>query len=185
MYSQLSRRFSFLLMAATISLSSCFISSRSDLDVFSQSKYANDVTVKTVKVPMLLSKPIVKKYLRHEEDVPRRITNLVGNIKKVRVTTASSSNQNLVNDFRAAVQAYKGDEWMAVKHDGKFVNLKAEQDTDAVIRRMMVAVTDPDDNKMLFVNIKCHLTPDELSELINYAMNDDSPLSKKEKATTN
>ena len=99
-----------LLLLTTSLLSSCLISSRSSMDVFNKNEYAGDVTVKTIKVPMLLTKPFLKKYLKQEE-IPREIRQLVSSLKKVRVTVARTNNQNLINDFRTSVQEFNGEEW--------------------------------------------------------------------------
>ncbi len=167
----------FLLIVAAISLSSCFISSRSNMDVFNKSEYAGSVSVKTIKVPMLISRPFLKKYLKKEEEVPKEVRDLISSLKKVRVTIAQTKNQNLINSFRTAVQDFKGEEWLTVQSNKQWIYLKGDQDNNDVIKRLMVAVSAPEDNKLIFVNMKCNLTMEQLSSLINMAI--DSEEGKK------
>ncbi|MEO6820186.1 MAG: DUF4252 domain-containing protein [Ginsengibacter sp.] len=161
----------FLLLAITFS--SCFISSRSNIDVFNKSEYASSVSVKTIKVPMFITKPIVKNYLRQEEDVPKEITDLISSFKKVRVTLAQTTNPKLVSDFRTAVKSYAGQEWLSVHNGNQWIYLKVDQNGNDVIKRITVAISAPDENQLVYVNLKCNLTPDQLSKLINLAMDSD------------
>lgn len=165
----------------TGSLGSCFISSRSEMELFHKEEYANSVTVKTIKVPLLLTKPVLKKYLRYEEDVPTDVLKIIKNIKKVKATVALTRNQKLATEFRSAFAEYKGNEWLSVKNNNRWVAVKAEQDQNAIINRLMVAVANPDDGQLVYVNMKCHLTPHQLSTLINFAMDADSGKNKAKK----
>ncbi len=166
-----------LLLIAATSFSSCFISSRSNIDVFNKSEYAGSVSVKTIKVPMLISKPFLKKYLKKEEEVPKEITNLISSLKKVRVTIAQTQNEKLINNFRTMVQDFKGEEWLTVQNNKQWLYLKGDQDNNDIIKRLMVAVSAPDDNKLIFINMKCNLTIGQLSSILNLAL--DSEAGKK------
>lgn len=163
-------KLSFIFLLAAASFSSCFVSSRSDVDVFNKKKYASTVSVKTIKVPMFIGKPIIKKYLRSEENVPGEIVNLISGIKKVRVTLAETSNPKLVTDFRTSINKLSGAEWLSVNNGSQWVYLKADQDGQDVIKRIAVSISVPEANQLVYVNVKCHLTPDQLSKLINYTM---------------
>ena len=157
----------------SISLSSCFISRKTDMDVFQKKEYVGKYEVKTIKVPMLLAKPIVKKALKKEDDVPKELISLISQFKKIKVTIAQTANQNLVADFRNAVNNFIGDEWVSVRNNKQLVYLKAQQDAGETIRKMNVAVSDPESGQMVLVDIKCKLTVNQLSDLINYAINED------------
>ena len=163
-------KLSFIFLLAAASFSSCFVSSRSDVDVFNKNKYASTVSVKTIRVPMLIGKPMIKNYLRFEENVPGEIVNLISGIKKVTVTLAETTNQKLVTDFRNYINRLSGAEWLSVHNGSQWVYLKADQDDQGVIKRITVSISAPEANQLVYVNVKCHLTPDQLSKLINYTM---------------
>ena len=164
------------LLSATI-FNSCLVSSRSNVEVFNKNEYASTVSVKTIKVPMLIGKPIIKDYLRFEEDVPGEIIDLIGGFKKIRVTLAHTSNQKLVNDFRTSINELSGEEWVSVHNGSQWVYLKGDQKDKDVIKRITVAIPDPETYQLVYVNMKCNLTPNQLSKLINFAM--DSQEGKK------
>ena len=147
------------------------------MDVFNKNEYSGSVSVKTIKVPMLIGKPFLKKYLKREEDMPKEVLALIRSFKKVRVTLAQTKNQNLINDFRTAVKDFKGDEWLTVQNNNQWIYLKGDQNNNDVIKRLMVAVSSPENHKLIFVNMKCNLTMKQLSSLINMAM--DSEEGKK------
>ena len=166
-------KFAFIFLLAALSFSSCLVSSRSNVEVFNKSEYASSISVKTVKVPMFITKPIVKKYLRHEEDVPKEVIDLISSFKRIRVTLANTANSKLVSDFRNSVKGFSGEEWLSVNQGNRWVSLKVDQNTKDVIKRITVAISSPEENQLVYVNMKCNLTPDQLSKLINLAMDSD------------
>ena len=167
------RKFFFIFLLAAVTLSSCLVSSRSDVDVFNKSEYAGSVTVETINVPLLISKPIIKGYLRWGEDVPKEVVDLVGGLKKIRITLAQTNNTKLINDFRMAIQQFAGQEWLSVHQGNQWVYLKADQNAKNVIKRIAIAISWPEENQLVYVNMKCNLTPDQLSKLINSVMDSD------------
>jgi len=164
------RNFFFILLLAAAGLPSCLVSSHSNVDVFNKSEYAGSFSVKTIKVPLLISKPIIKGYLRWEEDVPKEVTDLVSGLKQIRVTIAQTDNPNLINDFHKAVKQVAGEEWLSVHQGDQWIYLKADQNAKNVIKRISVAISYPEEHQLVYVNMKCNLTPDQLSQLINSAM---------------
>jgi hypothetical protein len=166
-------KFFFVLLLAAASLPSCLVSSRSNLDVFNKSEYAHSVSVKTIKVPLLISKPIIKGYLRMEEDVPKEVVDLIGGLKKIRITVAQTANPKLINDFRMAAKRFAGEEWLCVQQGDQWIYLKADQTTGNVIKRISIAISSPEEQQLVYVDMKCKLTPDQLSKLINAAMDSD------------
>jgi hypothetical protein len=119
---------------------------------------------------MFIGKPIIKRYLRFEENVPGEIVNLISGIKKVRVTLAETTNPKLVTDFRTSINGLSGEEWLSVHNGLQWVYLKADQNDQGVIKRITVSISAPEANQLVYVNVKCNLTPDQLSKLINYTM---------------
>ena len=119
---------------------------------------------------MLIGKPMIKSYLRFEENVPGEIVNLISGIKKVTVTLAETTNQKLVTDFRNYINRLSGAEWLSVHNGSQWVYLKADQDDQGLIKRITVSISVPEANQLVYVNVKCHLTPDQLSKLINHTM---------------
>lgn len=166
------QKFFFILLLAAVTLPSCLVSSRSDVDVFNKSEYAGSVAVETINVPLLISKPI-KGYLRWGEDVPKEVVDLVGGLKKIRITLAQTDNPKLINDFRMAAKQFAGDEWLSVHQGDQWIYLKADQNSKNVIKRISIAISYPQENQLVYVNMKCNLTPDQLSKLINSAMDSD------------
>lgn len=161
----------FIIFLSTLIFTSCLVSSRSSVDVFNNKEYSGTVSVRTVRVPMFLTKPIIKGYLRSEEDVPREITKLIGGLKKISISYAQTKNTLANSEFKLAVDDIKGQEWLSVHNGKQWVYLKGEQNNREVIKRITVAISSPEDNKLVFVDMKCNLTPDQLSKLINFAMN--------------
>ncbi|WP_379126203.1 hypothetical protein [Paradesertivirga mongoliensis] len=126
--------------------------------------------MKTIRVPMFIGKPIVKNYLRFDENVPGDIISLTNGIKKVRVTLAETTNPKLVTAFRTSINRLSGAEWLSVHNGSQWIYLKVDQNDQDVIKRITVSISVPEANQLVYVNVKCHLTPDQLSKLINYTM---------------
>jgi hypothetical protein len=143
------------------------------VDVFNKSEYAGSVSVKTINVPLLISKPIIKGYLRWGEAQPKEVTDLVSRLKKIRVTIAETTNEKLINDFRLSVKHFAGEEWLSFHQGDQWVYLKADQNTKNVIRRISIAISYPEEDQLVYVNMKCKLTPCQLSRLIDSAIDSD------------
>lgn len=167
-------KLAFIFLLAAASFTSCFVSSRSDVDVFNKNEYASTVSVKTIRVPMFIGKPMIKKYLKFEENVPGEIANLISGIKKVRVTLAETTNPKLVTDFRSSINRLSGSEWLSVHNGSQWFCLKADQNDQEVIKRITVSISVPEANQLVYVNVKCDLTPDQLSKLINYTLDSEA-----------
>jgi hypothetical protein len=166
----------FIFFLAALSFSSCLVSRHSDVDVFNKNEYAGTVSVRTIRVPMLIGKPVIKNYLRFEEDVPGEIADLIGAFKKIRVTLAETTNPKLVSDFRTSINELSGDEWFSVHNGSQWIYVKGLNDKE-MMKRITVAISDPETSQLVYVNVKCKLTPDQLSKLVNFAM--DSEEGKK------
>ncbi|MEO6637358.1 MAG: hypothetical protein ABIN25_03710 [Ginsengibacter sp.] len=163
----------FIFLLGVVSFSSCLVSSRSNVDVFNKNEYSGTVSVKSIKVPMLIGKPFLKKYLRCEEDVPKEVVDLISGLKRIRVTLAQTTNEKLVSEFRTSVNELFGEEWLSVHNGSQWIYLRGHQDEQDVIKRITVAISAPEANQLVYVNMKCNLTPNQLSRLINFAMDSD------------
>ena len=119
---------------------------------------------------MLICKPIIKSYLKFEEDVPGEVIDLISGFKKIRVTLAQTTNTKLISDFRASINRLSGKEWLSVHNGSQWVYLKGNQNNHGVIKRITVAISAPEARQLVYVNMKCNLSPNQLSQLINFAM---------------
>jgi hypothetical protein len=118
---------------------------------------------------MLITKPVIKNYLRFEEDVPREIVDAIGGFKKIRVTLAETTNPKLIRDFRTSINELSGDEWLSVHNGSQWIFVKGLNDKE-IMKRITVAISDPETSQLVYVNVKCKLTPAQLSKLVNFAM---------------
>jgi hypothetical protein len=118
---------------------------------------------------MLITKPVIKNYLRFEEDVPREIVDAIGGFKKIRVTLAETTNPKLIRDFRTSINELSGDEWLSVHNGSQWIFVKGLNDKE-IMKRITVAISDPETNQLVYVNVKCKLTPAQLSQLVNFAI---------------
>ncbi len=167
------RKFFFILLLAAAGLPSCLVSSQSNVEVFNKSEYAGSVSVKTIRVPLLISKPVIRGYLRWEEHVPKEVTRLIGGVRRMTVTLAQTDDPQLISDFHKAAEQFAGEEWLSLHRGDQWIYLKADQNAKNVIKRISVAISYPEENQLVYVNMKCHLTPDQLSQLINSAIDSD------------
>jgi hypothetical protein len=51
--------------------------------------------------------------------------------------------------------------------------LKADQNAENVIKRVSIAISSPEEQQLVYIDMKCKFTPDQLSKLINAAMDSD------------
>lgn len=126
--------------------------------------------VYTVRVPMFIARPVAKTHLK-DESAAKEWSSYMNRIKAVRVTMAVVRSDFDMYAFRTMVTKQPYQEWMNINAYGNTVYINvAEKDNS--IRKINVVVA-AKNNALVYAMIKCKLSQDELSGLINLALSDE------------
>ncbi len=153
--------FSLLVIGA---LQSCVVSSKPNMDFFSDSGYKfKDAKFTSFNVPLLLAKPYIKKALRQDGE-SEELVSLIKKVSKIKVLSVENGSKEMLNDYAEFLNNNHYEDWATIKHDGENVNLRVKQNGEA-IKNMLITVNS--DKELVFVDVKGNFTPDDISKMIN------------------
>ncbi len=162
-----------LMIPVTMLLQSCFISRQPGYDLRNldrQEVYA----LRTIQLPMFLARTAVKLHLK-DEDYPKELRSYVNRIHQLQVTVAATRPDFSLNNFAAMATAAPYQNWVSINARGNRVLINAAEKNNR-IRRINIAVAS-ENNGLVYAVLKCKLSPDELSTLINILLSDEKRLT--------
>ncbi|RYZ26607.1 MAG: DUF4252 domain-containing protein [Sphingobacteriales bacterium] len=159
-----------LCFSAAIMAQSCLISRQPQQEIGSMNRQELK-TFRTIRVPMLIARPILKAHLKDEGGSPE-LSNYVNRIKGLSVTVGLTSQQFDAAAFREMTMQAPYQNWMTVNAYGNTVFINAVENNDQ-IRRVSIAVVAKDE-ALVYARLKCNFTADELSQLISLLMSDEA-----------
>lgn len=151
-----------VLLAGCMLFTSCVVSHSSRESIFNKSEYQNEYELKEIRVPVLIAKIFAKKALKEDGEV--YLAQNLKLIKKVRVTTGTTKHSGLISDLKQSGSPRGYAEWVSVKSNSFWMQLSALESANT-IRRLKISILDSSD-KFILVNMKCKISPQKLSELI-------------------
>ena len=152
-----------IILFISVSFTSCFVSSSPLSGVIQPGKYNEISEVKTIRVPMLIAKPVVKGQLR-KEGIEKEYIKLIRKVKKLRVMTGHTKNKNIFN-------INKGEEWLRVNSKEAQIKIVATQKGN-LIKNLYVYVSGLESN-FVYAGIKCRISLNDVANLINMLMKTD------------
>lgn len=158
-----------LSLVTLLFLQSCLISREPQHDLRNMN-IREVYDVRTVRVPMFIARPVAKIHLKSEH-CSKELRSYVNRIKAVRVTMALTRPGFNMDAFRTMATQAPYQSWVSVNAYGNMVYINAVEKNNT-IRKLNVVVA-AKDNALVYAMVKCRLTPEELSSLINLLISDD------------
>jgi hypothetical protein len=162
-----------LIMGVLLLLQSCFISREPQYDLRNIDR-SELYAIRTVTLPMLIARPIVKLHLKNEH-CSKELRRYVNRIRAVQVTVAATRNDFNVTDFTAMATSAPYENWMSVNAYGNRVYINAIEKNNT-IRKMNIMVA-AKDNALVYVMLECRLSAEDLSGLISVLLNDEEAVT--------
>lgn len=160
----------FLPLAAALLLQSCIVSTHPKMAFFDNPYYQNSgAKFMSVNVPMFLARPIAKNALRKDRADPELIA-LLSKVSDVKMMTVENGSKEMLADFSNYLNSNNFEEWMTVKKDTETISFQAKK-TGNSIRRLMLTVNSG--SEMVYIDVRGHFTPEDISRLINYSEKND------------
>lgn len=153
-----------------VTLQSCIVSSKPNIDYFKGGNSTNtEAQFTSINLPLFLAKPMIRRALREDNDPDSKaVMELIRKISKVKILTVENGNEQLVKNYAKYLTDNNYTDWMSIKKDGKNVNIKAQQSGE-MIKKLMLTVNSG--NELVFIDIRGRFSPEDISNIINSSSN--------------
>lgn len=144
-------------------LQSCIVSEKPNMEFFSSSDYDfHGAKFTSIKVPMFLAKPYIKKALREDGENENAVA-MVKKVSKIKIMTVENGSRKMMKDYMSYLNDNNYQDWATIKHDGENVNIRVKQNGET-IKNMLITVNS--DKQFVFVDVKGNFTADDISRMI-------------------
>lgn len=159
-----------LIVVFFVSLQSCIVPSKPNIDYFKGDNSANtEAQFTSINLPLFLAKPMIRRALREDNDPDSKaVMELIRKVSKVKILTVENGNEQLVKNYAKYLTDNNYTDWMSIKKDGKNVNIKAQQSGE-MIKKLMLTVYSGSD--LVFIDIRGRFSPEDISNIINSSSN--------------
>lgn len=146
-------------------IQSCYVRQSSNMSFVDQTVAGRDAEIVSIKMPMFLVKPFLRKELREEDDEMLRLA--MRKIKSVKLTTLSNAeNSNRIQEnFKKFLRNEQMEEYATIVSDGDLVSINAQTKKDK-IRKLILGVSS-EDGDHVFIEVKGKFSVDDIAHAIN------------------
>ncbi|WP_037500045.1 DUF4252 domain-containing protein [Sphingobacterium deserti] len=130
-----------------------------------RSLVGRDAEIVSVKMPMFLVKPFLRKELQEEDDEMLRLA--MKKIKSVKLTTLSNAQNSdrIQENFKSFLRDENMEEYASIVSDGDRISINAQTKHDR-IKKLMLGVSS-DDGEHVFIEVKGNFSMDDIAQAIN------------------
>lgn len=152
-------------LAVLFMLQSCYVRQSSNMSFVDRSVAGRDAEIVSIKMPMFLVKPFLRKELQEEDDEMLRLA--MKKIKSVKLTTLSNSENNdrIQENFKKFLKNEHMEEYASIISDGDRITVNAQTKKDK-IRKLMLGVSS-EDGEHVFIEVKGKFSIDDIAHAIN------------------
>ncbi len=152
-------------IAVILMIQSCYIRQNSNMSFVDRSIAGRDAEIVSIKMPMFLVKPFLKKELQKEDDEMLRLA--MRKIKSVKLTTLynSQNNDRIQENFKKFLRNERMEEYAAIISDGDRITINAQTKNDK-IRKLMLGVSSQDGDHV-FIEVKGNFSVDDIAYAID------------------
>ncbi|TDS12505.1 DUF4252 domain-containing protein [Sphingobacterium paludis] len=152
-------------VAVVLMIQSCYVKQSSNMSFVNRSLVGRDAEIVSVKMPMFLVKPFLRKELREEDDEMLRLA--MRKIKSVKLTTLSNAQNSdrIQENFKDFLRHENMEEYASIISDGDRITINAQTKRDR-IRKLMLGVSS-EDGEHVFIEVKGNFSMDDIAQAIN------------------
>jgi len=152
-------------VVVVLMIQSCYVKQSSNMSFVNRSLVGRDAEIVSVKMPMFLVKPFLRKELQEEDDEMLRLA--MRKIKSVKLTTLSNAENGdrIQENFKNFLRNENMEEYATIISDGDRISINAKTKGDR-IRKLMLGVSS-DDGEHVFIEVKGNFSMDDIAQAIN------------------
>lgn len=151
-------------IALLLSLQSCYIKRSSNLSFVNRSVAGESAEIVSIKVPLFLVKPFIRKELASQED--ELVRHALKKIKSVKITTLSNAEDSpaIQEHFKLFLSREHMEEFASIISDGDRISVNGLMKKDK-IKKLLFSVSE-EGGDHVFIEVKGNFSLNELSDAI-------------------
>ncbi|GHE23038.1 DUF4252 domain-containing protein [Sphingobacterium griseoflavum] len=148
-----------------IMMQSCYIKQRPNMNFVDRADAGQQADIVSIKVPMFLVKPFLRKELQEEDDEMLRLA--MRKIKSVKLMTLSnaSNNARIQENYKQFLRDEHMEEYASIISDGDRVTINAQTKKDK-IRKLMLGVSS-EDGEHVFIEVKGNFSVADIAHALD------------------
>lgn len=152
-------------IAVILMMQSCYIKPSSNMSFVNRSDVGRDAEIVSVRIPMFLVKPFLRKELQEEDDEMLRLA--MKKIKSVKLTTLSNAqnNERIQENFKRFLKNERMEEYVSIISDGERITINGQTNKDK-IEKLMLGVSS-EDGEHVFIEVKGNFSMDDITQALN------------------
>ncbi|MFD2969703.1 DUF4252 domain-containing protein [Sphingobacterium bambusae] len=146
-------------------MQSCYIKQRSNMSFVDRSVAGREAEIVSIKMPMFLVKPFLKKELQEEDDEMLRLA--MRKIKSVKLTTLSNARNSdrIQENYKQFLRDEQMEEYASIISDGDRITINAQTKKDK-IKKLMLGVSSQE-GEHVFIEVKGNFSMDDIAHALN------------------
>ena len=160
------------IIAIAILLSSCIISSKSNMDFAKKVKFSENAEIVSINIPTILIKSTlanaVKSDKNLEKDSKKELIALIAKIKSFKLMTVDNNaeiDQKLFDNLTKYSDKKKFEEMLSIV-DGKD-QIKIYTQKNKKTQRLLLSIIS-EKKEAVFIDIKCNITDEEIAKVVSF-----------------
>lgn len=152
-------------IAVMLTMQSCYVKPGSNMSFVNRSVAGQEAEIVSIKVPMFLVKPFIRKELQEEDDELLRLA--MKKIKSVKLTALSNAqnNERIQENFKRFLRNEGMEEYASIVSDGERITINGQMNKDK-IEKLMLGVSSKD-GEHVFIEVKGKFSIDDIAQALN------------------
>lgn len=146
-------------------MQSCYIKQRSNMSFVDRSVAGREAEIVSIRMPMFLVKPFLKKELQEEDDEMLRLA--MRKIKSVKLTTLSNARNSdrIQENYKQFLRDEQMEEYASIISDGDRITINAQTKKDK-IKKLMLGVSSQE-GEHVFIEVRGNFSMDDIAHALD------------------
>ena len=146
-------------------MQSCYIKQRSNMSFVDRSVAGREAEIVSIRMPMFLVKPFLKKELQEDDDEMLRLA--MRKIKSVKLTTLSNARNSdrIQENYKQFLRDEQMEEYASIISDGDRITINAQTKKDK-IKKLMLGVSSQE-GEHVFIEVRGNFSMDDIAHALD------------------
>ncbi len=146
-------------------MQSCYIKQRSNMSFVDRSVAGREAEIVSIKMPMFLVKPFLRKELQEEDDEMLRLA--MRKIKSVKLTTLSNARNSdrIQENYKQFLRDEQMEEYASIISDGDRITINAQTKNDK-IKKLMLGVSSQE-GEHVFIEVRGNFSMEDIARALD------------------
>ena len=146
-------------------MQSCYIKQRSNMSFVDRSVAGREAEIVSIKMPMFLVKPFLRKELQEEDDEMLRLA--MRKIKSVKLTTLSNARNSdrIQENYKQFLRDEQMEKYASIISDGDRITINAQTKNDK-IKKLMLGVSSQE-GEHVFIEVRGNFSMEDIARALD------------------